>query len=449
MSEEILKNFYESVLALLQHQSPDNFPKNSVAGLLRTFKNTNYSNILQQLGLQDIQNIILILQGHTPDNISVVPSESTILDFFQISLPNIQKNLKELHNYSCLPMVQEKISVIEKQLQLWSILLNGLKEKNVIPIVTSLIETYPSLNEDSKKIILDSLQKIGFPVVLVLVQILYKDDNQKYNELFPILHAMDYIALPALTIALNYPEEKVRHSATEVLKKWKSKKSISALSKSLYDPSWKVRKLSAEALGEIGTADAIKALLTGINDKHASVRLEIARALGKLRMMETLEALSALLQDPSWEIRKEALEAIAKLGSQATECLGQALNNDNIVVRKMASRFLIDMSTPQTVPALRKALQNEDINIREQSVTALGKILQGEEVLIMLKTAMDDTAPLVRFAALQVLIEIKNKMESKSILILLNKALKDPEQIIRQRANNTIREILSNTSSHN
>jgi HEAT repeat protein len=101
------------------------------------------------------------------------------------------------------------------------------------------------------------------------------------------------------------------------------------------------------------------------------------------------------------------------------------------------------------VPALRKALQNEDINIREQSVTALGKILQGEEVLIMLKTAMDDTAPLVRFAALQVLIEIKNKMESKSILILLNKALKDPEQIIRQRANNTIREILSNTSSHN
>lgn len=446
MSEEILKNFYESVLTLLQHQSPDHFPKNSVAGLLRTFKHTNYSNILQQFGLQDIQNIILVLQGHTPENIVVYPSKSTILDFFQISLPNIQKNLKEIHNYSSLPMVQERVAIIEKQLQLWNNLLNGLKEKNIIQVITSLIEAYPTLNGDGKKIILDSFQKIGFPVVLVLVQILYKDDHKKYNELFSILRAMDNIALPALAVALNYPDEKVRCSTTEVLKKWKSKESISALSKSLYDPSWKVRKLSAEALGEIGTAEAIKALLTGIKDKHASVRLEIARALGKLHMMETLEALSALLQDPSWEIRKEALEAIANLGPQATECLGQALNNDNIVVRKMASRFLINMSTPQTVPALRKALQNADINIREQSVTALGKILQGEEVLIMLKSAMDDTAPLVRFAALQVLIEIKNKMESKSILILLNKALKDTEQIIRQRANSTIREILSNTA---
>ncbi|MBP7020960.1 MAG: HEAT repeat domain-containing protein [Planctomycetes bacterium] len=451
MSEDLLKKFYEKIIALLQSQSPDGTI--SPATLYKTMKQQNDKvpamELLEKLDLKNIQRLIHLFQGKNIEELSVsnMPTDSTVLEFIQTSLPHLQKQIQDIPVYNLPSNTKEKIQKIQQQTALWSRLFQGIQENNVFTIIHTLIDAYVDQDEIGKKNIADALKKMGKPVVIALIHALHTKENPRYAELPSLLREMDEYALPALVVALHYPDEKVRCSACEVLKKWRSKEAIAALAEALEDPSWRVRKLVAEALGEIGTSDAIQALIPGIQDKHASVRLEVTRALGKLQMPETLEHLNKLLTDPSWEIRKEAVESMAKLGSVAADSLALALSNDNAVVRKMASRFLMDMGTSQTIPALRKAMQDNDISIREQTVIALGKILQAEEALIMIKTAMDDKAPLVRFAALQVLIYAKDQLGTKATLHILNRALKDPEQLIRHRANNTIRDLLNSNAS--
>ncbi|NUM37488.1 MAG: HEAT repeat domain-containing protein [Candidatus Brocadiae bacterium] len=446
MSEEILKKFYRKILNLLQEKtSPSQgISHNKVIEILKDGQNTPASEILVRLGLHDIAGLVGSLKGQDIQNFSVekIQCEPIALSYLEESLPVLQSYVMDLKRHHLPDSTVKCIENIQDQLFLWQKMIYGMKQNDFFPIMHSLMKSYPLQDEKIKKLITATLKKIGLPVVIALVHSLYQEKDKNHKDIPELLKEMGDLAIPALILALHYPEESVRCAAANVLQRIKAKESVNALLECSDDPSWKVRKALIEALGEIGIVEAIPGLVKALKDKHAGVRLEATKALGKVQSPKILPCLLSLLKDPSWEIRKEAVEAMAKFKEEANPYLANALGNDSLVVRKIASRLLVQVATKEAIPALKKAIEDQDISVRERCLMALGRILEGEESTKILKIALEDKAPLVRFAAIHIIMNFGDKIGMNSILYLLNKAIKDSDPTIRQRANVAINEIL-------
>lgn len=446
MSEVILKKFYTKILRLLQSKQAGGMNEGQIKSL-KAFKDSadkgEMSEVLLQLGLHDIHAFIEALQGHGQQALDVnqVVPDKIVLDYFESILPIVEDQLHDIENVSLPPHTKKLLRNIIQHTQLLQQMFIGVQQKDFVPIMQIMINAYPKQTPAIKKQIAATLKQVGRPVVLALVHSLFRDGGQ-HSELPELLREMGYLAVPALIVALYYPEEKVRYAAAEVLKKMKAREAVPSLIETLQDPSWRVRKIAAETLGEIKAPRAVSALIKSLEDKHASVRLATVRALGNLRSPQALRALIKVLEDPSWEVRRAVVEAVAKFGPSASPVLAKALENDSLVVRKIASRLLAEIGTEPCAALLMKSSQDQDISVRERSIVALGRI-KGEEALVNLMYALEDKAPLVRFAAVQALTNIG----SRSALPILNKAAKDPEKIIRQRANWAIEMILKREES--
>lgn len=447
MSEELLKRFYTKILKLLQN-TQQGINEGQIAATLEAFQDYTDKNTISQalikLGLADIHAFIEALQGHdihTLDATHVVPNE-IFVNYLEQVLPILEKNLKEMEQSSLPPILRTTCQNLIRQIRLFQQMHLGVQKNDIFPIMHSLIAAYPNQSPELKSVIVSTLKLVGTPVVLALVDSLYHEKNEKHSDLPELLKEIGYLAVPALIIALNYPEEKVRYASAEVLKKMKAREALPALVDTLKDTSWRVRKAAAEALGEIRSSRAINGLIEALNDKDASVRLEVIRSLGKLNDSKILKALIPVLEDASWEVRRACVEAASKFGPIASNFLARALQNDSLVVRKIAARILVEIGTLEAIPALMKAVHDRDISVRERAVVALGRI-KGEDALVNLMYALEDKAPLVRFASVQALISIG----TRDALPILNNALKDPEQIIRQRAKFAIETILKRLES--
>lgn len=436
-SDILFKKFYKKILQVIQETKKDKESIHELKHILSLHaKNKDFARVLSQLGLHDVKLLIDVLHGTSYEYVGIDCREifSTYMEQCLPALENYVKTLKSSGNVS-----QDSLEIIQRQLNTASSLLLGANDNDILSVVYGLVENYEQQPQIFQEITVFLLQKIGYPVVLALIYLLCEqDDNHKLDMLF---HMGD-LALPALFIALHYPEESVRSAAVDIVKKIRSPKALLALMEVKNDPSLQVRKRLVEALGEIGDHRITPELIEFLQDESAVVRLESVKALGKIRNQEALNALLDVLEDDDWEVRRDAVESMALYGTSASGYLAKALENDNLVVKKIASRILSDLGTQEAVPALMKAIYDNDISVRERAVIALGRI-QGENSIVTLMFAFEDKAPLVRFAAIQVLVEVG----SRATVHLLNKALKDPEPLIRDRANAAIQEILNREES--
>ncbi len=441
MSEDQLKKFYFKILKLLQSKEAGNkISPNKVVEIFRECSNQNtISDLLVKLGLHDVHALVESLRGQDVRTFSTedIPVESLVIEYLQAIFPILENQLKQTEHHTLPISVRNFLQSLHQQLKLCQDMVSGLQKKDFFPIMNALMEAYPHQNPTLKQTILTTLKKVGKPVVLALVYSLFQNRSSQHKDLPELLREMGSLSIPALCVALQYPEEPVRYSAAEVLEKMRTLESVPSFVESLQDQSWRIRKLAAYSLGELGDDRAINGLVQCLHDKNATVRLEATRSLGKLGNPSILPSLLPLLQDSDWEIRREAVETMASFGKAASAYLAKGLENDSLVVRKISARILAEIGTVEAVPALMKAISDKDISVRERVVIALGRI-QGEDALVTLMKALEDKAPLVRFAAVQVIVNVG----SRSTLHLLNRALKDSEAIIRQRANLAIQEIL-------
>ena len=443
MAEELLRKFYSKILKLLQSKQSGSTGTAASVNLLKALKKQPSKDmipdVLLDLGLHDVHGLIEALRGQDARSLALGQADiqPIFMQYMQQAMPLLGGELKNVEPFATSIPLHNFLIILNSQIQLWQKMFTCADQGDFFPIMEALIREYPRQTPQLKRLIVATLRKLGRPVVLALVHSLYKQQNEKHGDLPELLKEMGYLAVPALIVALQYPEKKVRYAAVNVLKNMKARETVPALIESLQDPSWEVRQATAEALGGINSAKSIPGLIKALKDKHQAVRLAVAKALGQLRTHAVLNALLKLLDDPSWEVRRESVSSMAKFGPKASGYFAKALENDSLVVRKIASRILAEIGTEEAVPALMKALYDKDISVRERVVIALGRIQKGDSV-VTLMYALDDKAPLVRLAAVQVLIDVG----TRATLHLLNKALKDSELIIRQRAQLAIQQIL-------
>jgi HEAT repeat protein len=157
----------------------------------------------------------------------------------------------------------------------------------------------------------------------------------------------------ALIEALKDGEPEVRSSVLIALAKIRAPLASSFLVASLKDTDAKVRAAAAEALGQLRDPSTLESLLRGLEDEDRHVREHAVMAIASMREVSATENLVRKLQDESFSVRAAAVDGLSYLRNpEACEALMNALNDE----------------------AFMNALNDEDSNIRDRVIMALGNL---------------------------------------------------------------------------
>ena len=174
-------------------------------------------------------------------------------------------------------------------------------------------------------------------------------------------------------------------------------------------------------------------LIIALGDKDSDMRVReaAAEALGKIGP-EEVPALIKALGDENSYVRSAAAEALGKIGPEAVPALIRALGDEDSSVRWRAAYTLgeIGPEAKEAVLALIRALGDEDSSVRWRAARALGKIgPEAKEAVPALIEALGDKDEQVREAAAEALGKIGS--EAKEAVPALIKALGDKYKYVR------------------
>jgi HEAT repeat protein len=176
-------------------------------------------------------------------------------------------------------------------------------------------------------------------------------------------------------------------------------------------PNRLVAAVAQIPLGEYGGLAVIRGKL---DDKDPDRRRLAARALGDIGDPGSLDALLELARDKDWTVRIAAAGAIVAIVGLDPKVLAQAsvdwtkdaLDSQDLAVRKAAAGVLADIPAKEAVPLLAKAIADPDANVRLAATRSAGKIKTADaagKVAVALKTEVD---PRVKEQAVKALGEI-------------------------------------------
>ncbi|MHC5056943.1 MAG: HEAT repeat domain-containing protein [Planctomycetota bacterium] len=190
---------------------------------------------------------------------------------------------------------------------------------------------------------------------------------------------------------------------------------VAALAKALSDADMHVRRYAALALAELGGGAKRSApqITAALGDPYAPVRAQAARAIENIHgeghawgLVSPLQfedpgeeaheaaaaqrdaavlALLPLLGDPSEDVREAAASALSSLSPTtplAVQPLARALTDPNEFVRLDAASTLYEMGAlaGPAIPALTRALLHADWSLRDSAASALGAIINPDDV---------------------------------------------------------------------
>ena len=185
-----------------------------------------------------------------------------------------------------------------------------------------------------------------------------------------------------------------------------------------------------EALQQLGT-NAIPSLLEMLRQRDSRLKLKLMAWAGRQPLIPikfegasvakwravvgfdvlqsagapAIPALVGMLNDAdtSWP----ALQCLARIGRPALTPLSQAVANSNVNVRFHAVNLLGGLGRddpPAVVPALLRALKDDNDNVRRAAAFALGNLAQAPApVVTALLETLTDSSPLVRSTGIQAL----------------------------------------------
>ncbi|MDP8230456.1 MAG: HEAT repeat domain-containing protein, partial [Candidatus Gorgyraea atricola] len=214
-----------------------------------------------------------------------------------------------------------------------------------------------------------------------LIRDLLSVDNYNTSAARKTLRKLRRIGKPAISLLI----EELNNSRNS----WTTCDIISALGaigdpsagpvliKKLYNEIFSVSSSASKALSKIGNTKAVSILIERLNNPN--VKYYTMTFLGSMGPFAK-KAVPALIKELENKdvydfVREEAAEALGKIDDpQAVPALIKALMNEESGIQATAANALGEIGNPQAVPALIKALRYEDYAIRSYTAEALGKI---------------------------------------------------------------------------
>ncbi len=149
------------------------------------------------------------------------------------------------------------------------------------------------------------------------------------------------------------------------------------LREQLHSPDWSVR---LKAVQDMGTSEPVLPLLvSALKDEHHQVRRLAAAALGATGSAAAVQPLcQALLSDSSVGVKRTAGDALSDLGNSSAEsAMCEALSDNNKLVRWRAARFLAEVGSAASLPALQAKQNDSEFEVRLEIETAIQRISGG------------------------------------------------------------------------
>ncbi|MCK4337809.1 MAG: HEAT repeat domain-containing protein, partial [Candidatus Aminicenantes bacterium] len=154
-----------------------------------------------------------------------------------------------------------------------------------------------------------------------------------------------------------------------------------ALIESLSDKNSNIRYHAARALGQIRAEKAVEPLITMLQEESGSLFYAAATALGQIGSLKALDHLIESLDQPDYWDRRAVVSSLGELGSEkAVDPLLNILKEENLnvhVKREIMVAFL-KIGSKKTGSALRKALSDDDAEVRLYAGEALKRLSAGK-----------------------------------------------------------------------
>ncbi len=250
-------------------------------------------------------------------------------------------------------------------------------------------------------------------------------------------------AVPSLVHALGHMNPQVRGSAAAALGKLGDAAAPArpALLKALRDEDGYVRAQAVRALGQVGRPDAAVrgAILAALADADPQARATAAESVGEWADADpaAVAGLVVALDDPTDPVKVAAIQALPKLGAATAEvcdALGRRLlEDDSVWVAEQAAAALgrFGPEAAPAGPALLRAAQTGEVNVREQAVRSLAVIQPPEAAAAFIAGLRDADAEVRKVAAAGWVLAAAVPPEAAPGLV---EALGDPEVQVRANA---------------
>jgi HEAT repeat protein len=250
-------------------------------------------------------------------------------------------------------------------------------------------------------------------------------------------------AVPSLVHALSHMNPQVRASAAAALGKLGDAAGSArpALVTAIQDDDGYVRAQAVRALAQMGRpdADVRRVVRSALTDADPQVRAAAAEAIGEWADADAddLAGLIAALDDQTDQVKVAAIQALPKLGTVTPEvcaALGRRLlEDDSVWVAEQAAAALGRLGSEAAAagPALLRAAQTGEVNVREQAVRTLAVIQPPEAAAAFIAGIRDADAEVRKVAAAGWMLATTVPPDAAPGLV---EALTDPEVQVRANA---------------
>lgn len=181
-------------------------------------------------------------------------------------------------------------------------------------------------------------------------------------------------------------------------------------------------------------ADDVDKLVQDLTNEDVMVRLNAAKALGEIKDARAVEPLIMALKDET--CGSMAANALVNIGKPAVPSLIAALKDDDPIVRRNATKALVEIKDTGAVEPLINSLKDSDLIVRRNAAKALGEIKDTRAVEPLIASLKDEGA-VVRRNAAEALGKIRDSRATESLVA----CLKDGDAIVRKNAALALKEI--------
>lgn len=253
------------------------------------------------------------------------------------------------------------------------------------PLVLKLYHASESPGREKAAQMLGSMGSAARDAIPALQEAAARDSNADVHaaaqDALVYVKATRQDAVKLLVEASNDSSWKMRQKAAQVLGEMgpAAREAIPALQKATGDADSDVQAAALEALVKVSPGEAVKLLVDRLNASESQVRQKAARILGEMRpaARDAIRALIKATHDDNSDVQAAALEALVKASPEdAIKPLVLKLNASEWQVRQKAAQMLGGMGSAarEAIPALQKAAQDSDSDVRAAAQEALDKI---------------------------------------------------------------------------
>ncbi len=184
-----------------------------------------------------------------------------------------------------------------------------------------------------------------------------------------------------------------------------------------------------EAIRELSQGSAeeqkIEILITLLSSPSKAVQEAAVETLIALRGEDVVKKLVYFLSIEEANLRNLAIEVLNKIGSDAPQHLYDILEQDDDDAKIFALDILGVLEYEQAMPSMAKALESNNVNVRNACMMAMARIASEEAIPYFLK-GLEDSEEWVCFSAIDGLCQVGDAQALKALVQKLEASRQEP-----------------------